>query len=144
MRFAIRDWKNPWILVALAVGVLALSQILAGAALRSLPVSFGRGGISAVFLANGQVYFGRVASETERSVTLTEIYYLKLAKPVLTQEDLQSQADASLVKLGNELHGPEDRMEIMRGQILFMERLKADGKVAKAIEQYRTEGSKTK
>ncbi len=51
-----------------------------------------------------------------------------------------SQGDVSLLKLGNELHGPEDWMEINPAHILFIEELKPDGKVAKAIDAYKQNG----
>lgn len=42
----------------------------------------------------------------------------------------------SLVKLGNELHGPEDKMSINLSQVLFVEDLKVDSKVVEAIRAY--------
>jgi len=42
-----------------------------------------------------------------------------------------------LLKLGNEVHGPEDQMEINREHVVFIEKLKTDGKVAKAIAAYK-------
>jgi hypothetical protein len=35
------------------------------------------------------------------------------------------------------LHGPEDEMRINRDQILFTEDIKADGRVAQAIAEYK-------
>lgn len=127
----------PALIRVVAFFLLAVFALwLAGFLLRVTPYSFARKGIYAVFLNNGQVYFGSIGLETADRLNLENIYYLKTAKPVLSQDELQNASDASLVKLGNELHGPEDRMEISRSQILFVEKLKADGKVAKAIEQY--------
>ena len=39
----------------------------------------------------------------------------------------------SLIKLGEELHEPEDLMIINKDNILFIENLKADSKIVKAI-----------
>jgi len=95
-------------------------------------VSFpSRQGFYAVFLTNGQVYFGAVSKEDENRVVLNDIYYVQLKNGTVTGATTN---DASLVKLGNEFHGPEDMMEINRSQILFIEKLKADGTVAKALE----------
>lgn len=142
MRFDLRDaQRHPWVVAALATACLVVALTLAGLLLRWVPYSFGRDGVQAVFLAGGQVYFGRIAGETSRSVVLTDVYYLKLATPVTSQDDLQNRSDASLVKLGNELHAPEDRMEIPWDQVLYVERLKPDGRVAKAIAQYQTQGA---
>ena len=133
--------KNPYAIAAIAALVIALGHFAGYGLARLLPLYPVRSGVHAVFLANGQVYFGNIRRETEETVTISDVYYLKLSKPVLTQEELQSQSDASLVKLGNELHAPEDRMEISRAQILFVEKLKSDGRVAKAIDAYKSGGA---
>lgn len=133
--------KKPFVqLVVSGFGLLLLltaALFASSLLLRATPLSFGRAGDYAVFLANGQVYFGSLDRETEQAVVLRDIYYLKATRPVVTQDALQATDDTSLVKLGNELHGPEDRMEINRAHILFIEKLRADGTVAKAISQYR-------
>jgi hypothetical protein len=136
------DQKNPLFIAGAAFLVVFLAISTSVAAMRWLPGSIGRGGVYAVFLANGQVYFGNIARENDRSLYLKNIYYLKLSKPVLSQEDLQDDSAASLVKLGNELHGPEDAMEVRQSQILFVEKLKGDSKVTKAIDQYKNGGQK--
>jgi hypothetical protein len=42
------------------------------------------------------------------------------------------------VKLGNELHGPEDEMTIEKAQVLYWENLKPSGKVSEAISSYQS------
>ena len=49
------------------------------------------------------------------------------------------QPQLSLVKLGNELHGPQDKMEINDAHIIFIESLKQDGRVVEAIARYKEE-----
>ena len=91
----------------------------------------------AVFLSNGQVYFGQVSNEKTDIVVVKNIYYLQVTRTLQPPEgDVQQQSELSLVKLGNELHGPEDEMRINRDHILFIEDLKPDGKVVRAIERY--------
>lgn len=94
----------------------------------------------AVFLTNGQVYFGKIRSINAGYLNLADIYYLQAQQPVQPQANAspqtQSQPNLSLVKLGNEIHGPEDSMYIERSQILFWENLKTNGKVAQAIASY--------
>jgi hypothetical protein len=93
-----------------------------------------------VFLTNGQVYFGKVKAINKDYVQLTDIYYLQVQQAVQPTDGKSSAAtdDASsktqLVKLGNELHGPDDSMQINRSQVLFWENIKDDGKVAQAIK----------
>ncbi len=92
----------------------------------------------AVFLNNGQVYFGHLADPGKQYVALTEIYYLQANKSL--QQGDQSTADKdqaklALVKLGKELHGPKDKMSINRDTILFYEELKEDSKVVDIIKK---------
>lgn len=88
----------------------------------------------AVFLANGQVYFGKLELSGRDYVTLTNIYYLQ-APQGLQQAPAPDAAppNLNLVKLGAELHGPEDRMVIAQDQVLFWEDLKDSSKVVQAI-----------
>lgn len=95
--------------------------------------------MQAVFLNGGQVYFGKINSISDSSMRLSEIYYLRVNQQVQpNQANAQaSQNDISLVKLGCELHGPQDKMVINRDQIIFWENLKDDGQVAKAVTEYK-------
>ncbi len=93
-------------------------------------------GRQAVFLTNGQVYFGVVQAKSDQEVILTDIYYLQSDRGVNTGANLETQQDIKLIKLGNELHGPEDYMELNRDHVLFIENLKEDSKVVKAIQNF--------
>ena len=101
----------------------------------------------AVFLINGQVYFGKVAAVSDKTLTLKDIYYLQFVnKPLQTSEQAatagqqqQSQQELTLIKLGNELHGPTDAMIINRDQILLTEKLGKNSKVIEAISKYISE-----
>lgn len=93
--------------------------------------------LQAVFLNGGQVYFGRINSLNGNYLHLSDIYYLRVNQQVQPgQEANQSQDDISLVKLGCELHGPEDSMLINRDQVMFWENLKTDGQVTRAVIEY--------
>jgi hypothetical protein len=97
----------------------------------------------AVFLTNGQVYFGKVSKVDDSYVKLMDIYYLQVQQQVQPKDqNAQQQPQVSLAKLGGELHGPEDVMYISRAQVLFWENLKDDGKVTKAIKDYKAQGNK--
>lgn len=98
-------------------------------------------GYQAVFMTNGQVYFGHFSNIDGVYAELTDVYYLQVQQPVQpadTKAKTADQSQVSLTKLGNELHGPKDRMHISRDQILFWENLKDDSTVVKAINQYKT------
>lgn len=95
----------------------------------------------AVFLTNGQVYFGKLSGATSQYATLKDIYYLQVQKSIQPKPEGEAdQPKVTLVKLGSELHAPMDEMKINRDQILFYENLKKDGKVVQAIDKYIKEG----
>lgn len=98
--------------------------------------------LQAVFLNGGQVYFGNIQELNDKYVQMDNIYYLRVnqtVQPNQAQANGQqaAQNDISLVKLGCELHGPTDEMQINREQVIFWENLKDDGQVAKAVADYK-------
>ena len=90
--------------------------------------------LQAVFLTNGQVYFGELDVVSKEYVKLTGIYYLQVQQPVQPQQPGGSP-NFNLIKLGGELHGPEDEMFIPSERILFWENLRADSQVTQLINQ---------
>lgn len=96
----------------------------------------------AVFFTNGQVYFGKLQSFNSDYFKLTDIFYLQASQSDTSnsknpqQTNTDQNANVQLIKLGNEIHGPDDQMVVAKDQILFFENLKADGKVSKSIDQY--------
>lgn len=97
----------------------------------------------AVFMTNGQVYFGKLTDVSSKYQVLTDVYYLQVQDSSKTAAEATStDADASqiaLTKLGSELHAPTDRMNIASDQVLFWEDLKDESAVVKAIETHKSE-----
>lgn len=95
---------------------------------------------SAVFLANGQVYFGKLATPTSQYVTLTDVFYLRIQQQLQPPEDKEEEGqpkrETQLIKLGEELHGPVDEIRINRDQILFIEKMKSDSRVVQGIKKF--------
>lgn len=98
----------------------------------------------AVFLTNGQVYFGKLQQANSEFFKLTDIYYLQVDGALQAAdgdkkeggEGAQSNSTPQLIKLGQEVHGPEDEMIIGANQVLFFENLTDEGTVAKSIKEY--------
>lgn len=96
----------------------------------------------AVFFTNGQVYFGKLQAFNNDYMKLTDIYYLQTQSGEGSDSENPQQTSndkngVRLIKLGDEIHGPQDEMIISKDQMLFYENLKSDGKVAQSIEQYK-------
>lgn len=122
-------------------GVVLLAAIIAGGwyAYRAVSPPLVEGSkYQAVFLSNGQVYFGRLKL-TSTYYVLSDIYYLQAADTPSTasSKDPDTTAnDIQLIKLGTEIHGPDDQMVIAKEQVLFFENLKDDSTVVKSIKSY--------
>lgn len=93
----------------------------------------------ALFMDNNQVYFGKITTMDSKNVILEDIYYLQVQQ-VQPKPEEESQGKLTLVKLGNEIHGPEDKMVINPEHVMFWENLNEDGKVVQAIKKYQTDG----
>lgn len=129
------------VLVILVGGGLYLSRNRGGISLSGGVIKDSGDNISdysAIFLTNGQVYFGKLQSMSGTELDLRDIFYLQVNQQVQGAEtESATDPELSLVKLGNELHGPNDRMRINREHVLFTESLKRDARVVKAIEEFK-------
>lgn len=94
----------------------------------------------AVFLTNGQVYFGKLTDNGGNYVKLTDIFYLQSKDQSVQPKDAKAadQSNLTLIKLGKELHAPTDEMNISRQQVLFWENIQDNGKVSQAIKDYKS------
>jgi len=96
----------------------------------------------AVFLNGGQVYFGKITSVNSKTMRVGDIYYLRVNQQVQPDGKANANSDVSLVKLGCELHGPQDAMVVNNDQVSFWENLKDDGQVVTAIKKYKEQNPK--
>ncbi len=93
----------------------------------------------AVFLANGQVYFGSVDELSSDYIKMSGIYYLTQA----SNKDGTASGNYTLVKLGcQQIHYPDDAMVITRSQVTFWENLNDDGQVVKKIQEFQKQNPK--
>jgi hypothetical protein len=86
-------------------------------------------GYSAVLLANGSVYFGKLEGLGSPYPVLRDVYYVQSVTNPETK-----QVSSILVKRGKEWHAP-DRMIINDKSIVFVEPVGADSKVSQLIAE---------
>ena len=127
------------ILVALVIviGLIIVGTIASRQFLSSTSIDSNK--YQAVFLSNGQVYFGKLENSSGEYLKLTNVFYLQTKTDTTTQNPQTAAAAGSnveLIKLGSEIHGPDDQMLISRSQVLFYENLKPDGRVSQSISSY--------
>jgi hypothetical protein len=115
---------------ALALGVFVLAVVFTQWWDYTLP-SLGHGSYQAVFLANGQTYFGRYYDRIGAYAKIEDVYYLQQ----VAGSDPNAAPDTKLVRRGHELHGPASRMLVPKTAILFVEDLTDSSPIAQFMKQ---------
>lgn len=129
--------KKKWLIPVAVVLALLIAGLVAWKMVASASDAPKAGRYQAVFLNTGQIYFGYLKNTDGDYLTLEQSYYTKASELPEDATEEQKQAVAnnvSLVKVGDEVYGPENTMKIRAEQVLFWQDLKADSKVAKAID----------
>jgi hypothetical protein len=91
----------------------------------------GRAQYQAVFLANGQTYFGRFYDRIGAYAKIEDVYYLQEVQGA----DPNAPADTRLIRRGRELHEPTARMVIPKSAILFVEDLTDASPIAQFMQR---------
>jgi hypothetical protein len=92
---------------------------------------FGRAQYQAIFLANGQTYFGRYYDRIGAYAKIEDVYYLQQTAAA----DPSAAPDTKVVRRGRELHAPSSRMLIPKSAILFVEDLTDASPIAQFMRQ---------
>lgn len=86
----------------------------------------------AVFLDNGQAYFGKLENAGSKFPLLRDVFYIQ------SHEDPETkQVNSVLIKRGSELHAP-DMMYINANHIIVIESVTPGSKVAQLIQESKT------
>lgn len=145
-----RWWPTLESKVTLGLIIIAASIVLAaainGTFMRNQPTDLVKSDqYQAVFLSNGQVYFGKITNITRDLFVLQEIFYLQVDQQIQPDQEQENNEESEpqirLTKLGQELHGPEDQMFISSNEVVFWENLKDDSQVVRGIKQSQTSGN---
>lgn len=96
----------------------------------SLP-SVGGARYQAVFLANGQTYFGRYTDRIGPYVKIEDVHYIQTTPPPPGSDDPPEQR---LLRRGGEPHQPLARVLVPRTAILFIEDLQPSSPIVRFIE----------
>ncbi|MEI7683181.1 MAG: hypothetical protein WCJ24_02685 [Candidatus Saccharibacteria bacterium] len=135
-------WGSMFLLVSIGLLIAALVVSIGLSKTHEQSKYVNSNQYQAVFLNGGQVYFGKIGVLNKQYMTLGSIYYLRVNQTVQPNANTSNANDVSLVKLGCELHGPQDQMVINADQVVFWENLKSDGQVAKAVAEFQKQNPK--
>lgn len=112
--------------IAIVLGVaLAAYQLLDAGRQQHIDVST----YQAVYLTNGQMYFGKLQNTSGEYLTLKSAYM-----PQATSNQAQDTSASALIRVRDQLWGPTDSMAIRSSQVAFWQNLRDDSKVAQAIK----------
>ena len=91
-----------------------------------------------VKLINGEFYYGQIKNTSDDPIVLENVYYNydQINSEQNENEGKPENGNLRLVKRGKETHGPDGSMSIVRTQVVYMEALREDSKVLKAILDY--------
>ena len=130
-----------WVIIAVVALALVVGGWVAWQKLAPADSGIESSKYQAVFFTDGQIYYGKLTVLNDRQYKLTNVFYILSQNENKTAnadgDTAETQNNAQLIKMGNELHGPEDAMMINRDHVLFYENLKPDGKVTQTINQYK-------
>jgi hypothetical protein len=115
--------------IALALSILLATFLLVRVWDFTLP-SFGAR-YQAVFLANGQTYFGHYIDRLGPYVKIENAFYIQQAP---TAEEGQTP-ESRIIRRGSELHQPLPFVLIPKSAILFVEDLRQDSQVAAFMDR---------
>lgn len=131
--------KGLWATIIIVVALLVLGGLgwLIVSNFKGGPTGIDTSKYQAVFMSNGQIYFGKLSDFNDASFKITSIYY---PQAQATGEDEETnvndtQSNIQLFRVTDGVHGPEDEMIITKDQILYYENLRSDSKVTQLIEQ---------
>ncbi|MDD5290015.1 MAG: hypothetical protein PHT40_02325 [Patescibacteria group bacterium] len=150
--------KGGWLVAILVIIIIVAAVLfyldasgkvkLFGGKQENPAANFDSSSWKAVFLTNGQVYFGHLKNANSAYPELSDIYYLQVQEvPIQPAQAATNEAGVQaaetkteqkliLVKFGTEVHKPTDKMQINKDHIMFYEDLAADSPVVKSIEDY--------
>jgi len=90
----------------------------------------------AVFLTNGQAYFGNITEITNEYIILEEPYSIKLQQKQTDGEGETAQSEVKLLSIEDEFYKPVGYMLIKKSQINFIEELQDSSQIIEIIENY--------
>lgn len=138
-----RNWAwLKWLVAFMVIAALCIAGWFAWPSQGSIAATIDVDKYQAVFLSNGQVYFGNLSIVDTRYMQLTDVYYLERQLTAGGSDDELDQPVAGdnnfqLLKYSDVLYGSENAMIISSEDIIRFENLRPDGVVARAIADRR-------
>ncbi|MFZ1801509.1 MAG: hypothetical protein WAW62_03220 [Candidatus Saccharimonas aalborgensis] len=115
-------------------GVMLVGILISAIALyvlnRDTQIDFSK--YQVVYLINGQVYFGKLQNSYGEYLVINSPYTTQIAPQQAGNKEVE-QATA-LLRVRDQVYGPEDTMAIKSSQVVFWQNLRDDSKVTQALK----------
>ena len=127
----IKKGKKLSVLACLILLVVFVGVVWSAVRWWTVSPNLDRNGYQAVFLEGNQQYFGHLRNITTRYPYISDVYYVRQEGPSDPQNPASNKF--TLMKFGNEIHGPKDVIYLNKDKILFWENLRDDSQVVQGI-----------
>ena len=129
--------KKRWVVYSIALAVLAI--IALGFLWKSGVFAQQRidgSKYQVVYLTNGQAYFGKLQNTTGDYLYVMMPYTAQSVTPNTAggNENSGTETTTTLLRVKDQVYGPEDSIAIRASQVAFWQNLRDDSKVAQAIK----------
>ena len=85
-----------------------------------------------ISLTNDQIYFGKITSIDDKTITIENVYYMANTTPKTNEQDVASSTSV-LRPLDKAIYGPKDTLYLRKNQVVSWQNLKNDSQVVKTI-----------
>lgn len=123
--------KFKWPLAGVAFVIIAAAVTVV--ILRSQPLQqIDPDKYQVIYLTNGQMYFGKLKNASGDFLVMTNPYTPQSSTSTSTDNSSSTSA-GTLLKVSDQLYGPEDSIAIKSSQVAFWQNLRNNSKVTQAI-----------
>ena len=141
LRHATKSGRIPkiifMILIFLVVVAFITVSLWQDGTFRNISQSFRfKNSYQAVFLNNGQLYFGKITEITNEYIIMEKPHFLQLAQESEDLEVQEVQPEMKLISIKDEFHKPKDFVLIEKSAVIFIEELRDVSQIADAIANF--------
>lgn len=87
-----------------------------------------------VYLVNGQAYFGKLQNTSGDFLVVKSAYIAQSVEATNIESDDKTANQTTLLKVTDQVYGPQDSIAIKSSQVAFWQNLRDDSKVVQAIK----------
>lgn len=122
------------LVVGFIMAFLAIASLVHWLLQYNLAQKIDRSGYQVVYLTNGQAYFGKLQNTTGDYLVMKDPYSAQSLAPK-DADTAASTAQTTLLKVSQQVYGPQDSIAIKSDQVSFWQNLRSDSKVTAALKQ---------